>query len=203
MAISRLRMASDGVGVSTLVAFYGCPLRCQYCFNRVCLEENTMRESYDSAHLVSRLGQDDIYFKMTGGGIVFGGGEPLLQAKFVHDVCQLADPIWKKRIETSLYSEWDSIRLLADDIDEWIVDIKDLNPRIYKEYTTKDNAVVISNLEKLIEIVPKEKIWIRVPRIEGYNSSDDVKASVEALKKMGYSRIEQFEYHVLAPKTEV
>ena len=202
MAISRLRMASDGVGVSTLVAFYGCPLRCQYCFNRVCLEENALRESYDSVHLVSKLGQDDIYFKMTGGGIVFGGGEPLLQAGFIHDVCQLADPLWKKRMETSLYSEWDLIRLLANDIDEWIVDIKDLNPRIYKEYTTKDNASVISNLEKLIEIVPKEKIWIRVPHIKGYNSSDDIKGSIESLKRTGYTRIEQFEYNVFPPKTE-
>lgn len=196
MAISRLRMASDGEGVSTLVAFYGCPLQCQYCANPYCHEEGTQREAYTPAQLVSELSQDDIYFKMTGGGIVFGGGEPLLHANFIHDVCQLADPLWKKRIETSLYSKWDLVRQLAGDIDEWIVDIKDMNPKIYRAYTNMDNSVVISNLKKLIEIVPKEKIWLRIPYIRKYNSHGDVKNSVDALRKLGFSRLEEFEYIV-------
>ena len=194
LTISRLRMASDGAGVSTLVAFFGCPLRCKYCANWVCHEPDTPKGAYQPETLVSALNKDDIYFKMTGGGVVFGGGEPLLQAEFIHEVCKLADPLWKKRIETSLYAKWDRIRLLLDDIDEWIIDVKDLQPEIYKKYTGKDNELVISNLKKLIAIVPKEKILIRVPFIANINSSDDVKQSVETLKMMGYSRIEQFEY---------
>lgn len=194
MTISRLRMASDGAGVSTLVAFFGCPLRCKYCANWGCHENDALRESYSPETLVNVLKKDDIYFKMTGGGVVFGGGEPLLQAKFIHEVCKLADPLWKKRIETSLYAKWDSIRLLLDDIDEWFIDVKDMQPEIYKKYTGKDNKLVISNLKKLIATVPKEKILIRVPFIANINSSDDVKHSVETLKLMGYLRIEQFEY---------
>lgn len=31
MSISRLRMGTDGKGVSTLVAFFDCPLHCIYC----------------------------------------------------------------------------------------------------------------------------------------------------------------------------
>ncbi len=194
MTISRLRMASDGAGVSTLVAFFGCPLRCKYCANWVCHEPDTPKKSYSPETLVSVLNKDDIYFKMTGGGVVFGGGEPLLQAEFIHEVCKLVDPLWKKRIETSLYAKWDRIRLLLDDIDEWFIDIKDLRPEIYKKYTGKGNELVISNLKKLITKVPKERILIRVPFIANINSLDDVKQSVETLKMMGYSRIEQFEY---------
>ena len=163
VAISRLRMASDGAGVSTLVAFFGCPLRCKYCANWICHDKNTPKKSYRPEVLVSILKKDDIYFKMTGGGIVFGGGEPLLQAEFIHEVCKMADPLWKKRIETSLYAKWEQINLLMDDIDEWIIDIKDLNSKVYKKYTGKDNDMVISNLKYLITILPKEKIWIRVP----------------------------------------
>ena len=133
---------------------------------------------------------------MTGGGIVFGGGEPLLHANFIHEVCQLADPLWKKRIETSLYSKWDLVRQLVGDIDESIVDIKDMNPKIYRAYTNMDNSVVISNLKKLIEIVPKEKIWLRIPYIRKYNSQCDVKNSVDDLRKLGFSRLEEFEYIV-------
>jgi len=96
MTISRLRMGTDGAGVSTLVTFFGCPLQCKYCANWFCHENETPRISYTPEALVSSLMQDDIYFKMTGGGVVFGGGEPLLQAEFIHEVCQLADLVWKR-----------------------------------------------------------------------------------------------------------
>ena len=32
-ALSRHRMATDGRGVTTLAAAWGCPLRCRYCLN--------------------------------------------------------------------------------------------------------------------------------------------------------------------------
>jgi len=33
IGICRHRLATDGQGVTTLVAFHGCPLRCKYCLN--------------------------------------------------------------------------------------------------------------------------------------------------------------------------
>lgn len=129
-------MATDGMGVSTLIAFWGCPLHCKYCINDQCHDSHdAVRGLYTPEELVRAVGKDDIYFKMTGGGIVFGGGEPLLQAGFIHEVCQLADPGWIKRIETSLNTDWENVIILIDDIDEWIVDIKDMNREIYQKYT--------------------------------------------------------------------
>jgi len=119
-----------------------------------------------------------------------------MQAKFIREVCKLADSMWQKRIETSLFAEWGKICLLLEDIDEWIIDIKDLNPQIYMNYTRKDNYIVIQNLNKLIAYVPKEKILIRVPYISGFNLVDDVERSVKELEVMGFSRIERFEYVV-------
>ena len=37
-AISRLRMGTDGSGITTLVTFMGCPLQCKYCLNKKCHE---------------------------------------------------------------------------------------------------------------------------------------------------------------------
>ena len=101
MAISRLRMAADGQGVSTLVTFFGCPLHCKYCANECCHESEaflfgTQRAAYRPEELVKVLRKDEIYYLMTGGGIVFGGGEPLLQTEVIHEVCKQADPRWKK-----------------------------------------------------------------------------------------------------------
>lgn len=42
MSVSRLRMATDGQGVSTLVAFFDCPLKCKYCINNSCHDTNNV-----------------------------------------------------------------------------------------------------------------------------------------------------------------
>ena len=40
IGIGRHRLAVDGQGVTTLVAFHGCTLRCKYCINSQCLDPN-------------------------------------------------------------------------------------------------------------------------------------------------------------------
>ena len=194
VSIHRHRMGVDGSGVSTLILLYGCSLRCRYCPNWYCYQESTYRESFTSQELVELLSCDDIYFKMTGGGIVFGGGEPLLQAEFIFEVCQITDYLWKKRVETSLYASWEKIEFLLGVIDEWIIDIKDVNPLIYKNYTKKENDIVLSNLRRLLYYIPREKVLIRIPSIFGYNTSNDVKKSLQTIKEMGYTRINTFDY---------
>lgn len=38
--ISRLRLGTDEHGVTVLVGFWGCPLRCKYCLNSQCQDRN-------------------------------------------------------------------------------------------------------------------------------------------------------------------
>lgn len=207
MNISRLRMASDGQGVSTLVAFFGCPLHCKYCINEHCQDKDdslleTERGAYTPEELKEKLQVDDIYFKMTGGGVVFGGGEPLLQAEFIHEVCGKCDPMWKKRIETSLYSPWYKIEMLLADIDEWIIDVKDVLPTTYEKYTGRSNGIVLHNWEHLLKKVPSKSIRVRVPHIAGYNDHFDVEFSIGYLKDMGVVNIDEFEYIQTKPFCE-
>ncbi len=96
MTISRLRMGTDGKRVSTLVTFFDCPLNCKYCMNDYChkskhIFESVPRGAYTPQELMHVLRKDDIYYRMSGGGVTFGGGEPLLQSAFIHEVCELAD----------------------------------------------------------------------------------------------------------------
>ncbi|MCI8969345.1 MAG: radical SAM protein [Lachnospiraceae bacterium] len=201
MSISRLRMATDGQGVSTLVGFYGCPLHCRYCANEFCHGKKGFwleipRAAYRPEELVEVLRKDEIYYLMTGGGIVFGGGEPLLQSAFVHEVCRQADPRWKKRVETSLNVPWESVVPLIDDIDEWIIDIKDMDSRIYEAYTGADNENVLRNLNNMRDIVPPGRMRIRVPHIAGFNTPDDVEKSVGWIRKVLHVEPEVFTYHL-------
>ena len=157
MSISRLRLGTDGEGVSTLVTLHGCPLSCKYCINDYCHNEYCERGAYTPEKLLYVLKKDDIYYKMSGGGIVFGGGEPLLQSEFIREVFSLADPLWKKRIETSLNVPWENIEPLLTLTDEWIIDIKDINDNIYREYTGCSNEAVKENLHKMKELISTKK----------------------------------------------
>lgn len=203
MAVSRLRMATDGQGVSTLVAFFGCPLHCKYCANECCHEGKGSllgipRVAYKPEELIKVLRKDEIYYLMTGGGVVFGGGEPLLQSAFIHEVCKLADSGWKKRIETSLNVPWSCVEPLLYDLDEWIIDIKDINSTIYNRYTGMDNENVLRNFLAMRDIVPPERMHIRVPHIAGFNTPDDVEKSVEWLRETLHIEPEVFTYQVFS-----
>ena len=187
LSISRLRMGTDGNGISTLVVFFDCPLHCKYCINDFCHKPpkpfvGVQHAAFTPQELIEILRKDDIYYLMSGGGIVFGGGEPLLQAKYIHKVCTLADMRWSKRIETSLNVSWDYVKPVLYDMDEWIIDIKDINNDIYKSYTGTDNKKMVENLLKLRSKVPKHKIHIRIPGIPGYNTNYDIENSVQWIR---------------------
>ena len=77
IGIRRHRLTTDGEGVTTLAAFWGCPLRCQYCLNPYCMDEHFKGEMLTPQELYDRVKIDDLYFRASGGGVTFGGGEPL------------------------------------------------------------------------------------------------------------------------------
>ena len=132
-----------------------------------------------------------------GGGITFGGGEPLLSCKEIlhfHKSCIDNGKQWKINIETSLNVLETFVEVVEKIVNHWIVDIKDMNPEIYKAYTGVDNHLVISNLQHLIE--KKAKITVRVPIIPNFNTEADIEKSIETLQKMGITDIEQFTYTI-------
>ncbi len=191
--ISRHRLTTDGEGVTTLVAFSGCPLRCKYCLNKTSWELSKGRD-YTPEMLFEEVKIDQLYFLATHGGITFGGGEPLLQVEFIKEFRALCGPQWQILAETSLNVPLKNVEALDPVLDGYIIDIKDMNPEIYKAYTGKDNALVLSNLEWILRHCDPNRIMVRVPHIPDFNSDEDVSRSMEQLKKMGVTNFNEFTY---------
>lgn len=195
IAVSRLRMEIDGEGVTTLVAGAGCPLACKYCINKEVLKKKptpvTAQELYD------KIKCDDLYFRATGGGVTFGGGEALLHTEFIRQFRTLCQDRWRIYAETSLNVPTESLRIAAQCIDGFIVDIKDFNTEIYRSYTGKDNAQVLENLELLLRLIGPERILVRAPLIPNFNTPDDQRRSIAALKALGLTRIDAFTYKLI------
>ena len=89
--LSRHRLTTDGEGVTTLVAFSGCPLRCKYCLNKASWDMANGRD-YTPETLFEEVKIDQLYFLATHGGVTFGGGEPLLQVEFIKAFRELCGP---------------------------------------------------------------------------------------------------------------
>lgn len=196
IAVSRHRIQTDGQGVTTLCGFFGCPLRCKYCLNPQSFSKNTKTMLLSPLSLYERVKIDDIYFLATNGGITFGGGEPLLYADFIAEFRTICGDKWRLCAETSLNASESAVLTAADCIDEFFVDIKDMNGEIYKSYTGRDNERVISNLERLISLVGSERATVRIPLIKGFNTDSDREKSVLRLKSMGYTKFDLFEYKI-------
>ncbi len=142
----------------------------------------------------NRVAIDELYYLATGGGITFGGGEPLLYSDFIIDVLTLGADKWNITIETSLNIPFKQISILLPYINEIIVDIKDLNPRIYESYTQYNNNALLKNLKLLATNWSVNNVLLRIPLIKGYNTSRDVENSKKFLTSLGYSKFDIFEY---------
>ena len=194
IGIKRLRMGSDGHGITTLVGFHGCPLRCRYCLNPQCLSNGNNLKEWTPEEVMKVLLKDELYYITSCGGATFGGGEPLLWPDFIIDVLDLGAKRWHTTIETSLNVPFVNIERLLPYIDEYVIDIKDMNPQVYEEYTGKDNQLVISNLKKMVEIGLASRMICRIPLIPGFNNINDQSESERELRNMGFTRIDKFNY---------
>lgn len=196
IAINRHRLTTDGEGVTTLVGFHGCPLHCEYCLNAQCLQADGVWCRLTPGELYSEVEIDDLYFMATGGGICFGGGEPLLRSDFIKAFAEIMNPEWKLTIETSLNVPLENVKAIASLVQMWYVDIKDMNPDIYKAYGCKENKQVVSNLQWLAANGYADKVIIRLPLIPEYNTDEDRQQSQQQLEKMGFTNFDKFNYIV-------
>ncbi len=196
IGIDRLRMATDGEGVTTLVAGFGCPLRCKYCLNPQCFERENPVKTYSIQELLDEVAIDDLYFQATGGGVVFGGGEPLLQAEFIHAFKEQAPKEWRLYLESSLSVPMEQLEKVIDDIDFFLIDIKDMDPKIYEAYTGRKPQRLLQNLELLVQREKADITKIRIPLIPEYNDDRRRQLSIEKLQAMGFSEFDLFDYNL-------
>lgn len=192
----RHRITTDGIGVTTLVCFHGCPLRCKYCINPFSFASDTRWTDMTAEELYQKVKVDELYFLATGGGVTFGGGEPLLYPDFLAEFRALCGSEWHLCAETSLNVPWEHVEKASKCVDVFYVDVKDTDPDIYRRYTGQGNALVLANLKKLVECIGSERIVVRLPLIPEFNTETDRQNSCNLLTSMGLTQFDLFDYKV-------
>ncbi len=196
IGIARHRLSTDGDGVTTLVAFHGCPLHCRYCLNPQSLGDGGRFREYSPEELYAETRVDELYFIATNGGVTFGGGEPCLRPQFIGEFRELCGPAWQLNLETSLNVPSANIEILLPVVNTLIIDIKDMNHDIYRNYTGQTNKLALNNLRLIADAGRQQDCIIRIPLIPDYNTDADREKSRNALEALGFTRFDLFTYQI-------
>jgi pyruvate formate lyase activating enzyme len=137
--------------------------------------DRVVGRQYTSVELVTFLNRQAEILRANEGGVTFSGGEPLMQAEFVAEVCDLLNDVHIV-LDTSGYAAADSFRLVAERCDLVYYDLKIIDSQLHRHFTGVDNCQILSNLRLLSTLdVP---FVIRVPLVPGVTDEDENLAAI-------------------------
>lgn len=200
----------DGNGIRTIVFLKGCVLRCRWCCNPesqnydietmvVQGESKVIGEDITVGEVMKIVEKDRPYYRRTGGGLTLSGGESLCQPEFARDLLQAAQ---NAGITTALESmgcaDYSVIESILPYLDQYLLDIKHMNPAKHKEFTGRSNELMLENARK-IAASNQTELSIRVPVIPGFNDTEEeIRAIAVYAKEIGnVRRMHLLPYHRL------
>ena len=159
--------------------------------------------------VLDELAKDSVYYRRSGGGITFSGGEPLLQEEFIqHLLAGCKAKGWHTAIETTGFTTKAVLERVLPLLDLVLIDIKHMNDQRHQEYIGSSNIPVQKNAKLIAELgVP---MIIRIPVIPQFNDDlINIRATasfasslgtVQELHLLPYHRLGQGKYDYLGRK---
>lgn len=178
----------DGPGIRTIVFLKGCVLRCRWCCNpesqRYEIETmktdngiKTVGRDVSVADVMEEVLKDRVYYRRSGGGLTLSGGECLCQPEFSAALLRAAKANGiTTAIESTACAPIQTIRMLLPFLDTYLMDIKHINSQKHKEFTTRDNSLILANAAVLVK--EAKQLVIRVPVIPTFNDTEEEIAEI-------------------------
>jgi len=154
--------------------------------------------------LFSKILLDLPYYKKSGGGVTFSGGEPTLHTEFLDQTLTLCQD---EGIHTVLetcgtfsFSKWESILRKLDLI---YFDLKIIDSEDHKQATGVPNNAILKNAKKLV--AERYPVEFRMPLVQGYTDTEEnLRQVAHLLGEMGQRRIHLLKYHNMGePKIDI
>lgn len=169
-----------------------CTLYCSMGARQICGKERTSDEVF------AELVKDKPYYKDSGGGVTFSGGECMLQPDFLLELLKACkNEGIHTAVDTAGYVAFENFEKILPCTNLFLYDIKAFDPIKHKEWTGVRNELILSNLKKLLGI--GVKIWVRIPVIASINDSAEEMLKIrEFFDKYGSpEKVELLPYHSL------
>ena len=170
--------------------------RCGKC-TEVCVSGalKLIGSPYSKEAVMKEILKDVTYYKISGGGVTFSGGEPTLHTDFIFEILKECKQHGiHTNIETNGYFKWEKFEPLIPYLDQIYFDLKILDRKWNHEALGGDSDRIISNMEKLIAC--QAPVEFRVPLIPGYTASEgNLSAIAQLLQEKGVKHIHLLPYH--------
>lgn len=127
-------------------------------------------ERWEAEALAARLQKDVDVYALSGGGVTFSGGEPLMQWPFVSQVIAQLEEV-HTAIETSGYAPDEVFADAMERCDLILMDWKVSDPVMHRRYTGADQTPIRRHVQMLAN--GDTPFILRMPIIPGVNDSEE------------------------------
>ena len=125
------------------------------------------------AELVDVIAADLPFFRSSGGGVTFSGGEPVLHAPVLAEVLpKLRELGIHVTIETSGEYRFDQLEPLLPAIDRLLFDLKAGAGARHLELVGRGDETIMANLRALVAHPEAPEVELRMPVVPGLNDDD-------------------------------
>ena len=106
----------------------------------------------DVVQLEKSIMTDEPYFKQSGGGVTFTGGEPMLQLEFLLEILKRCkDRDIHTAVDTAGAVDFTSFEKILPYCDLFLYDIKAASSELHTKLTGVPNSQILDNLRRLTE----------------------------------------------------
>lgn len=165
-----------------------CPQDARQLCGRSCTTEEIFRE----------IIKDRQFFKTSGGGVTFSGGECMLQPDVLTELlrrCKEADI--PTAVDTAGNVPWEAFEQVIPYTDLFLYDIKCITEERHIAGTGVSNRRILENLRRLSSVVPGQ-IHIRIPVIPGFNDhAEETEKIRRFLEEISCDSVELLPFHRL------
>lgn len=164
----------------------------------VCPTKSRIRlvNEYSVDDLLKIIERQEIFYRYSGGGVTFSGGEATMQQEMLRELTnRLYDKALNLAIETSGYFDFDEVKDILGKLDLIFIDMKLFNDEKHKKFTKVSNEKILSNIKRLKEL--DTEVVVRIPLILGVNADDEnIRNTAKFVKdNVNNPKIELLPYH--------
>jgi pyruvate formate lyase activating enzyme len=150
--------------------------------------------------------KDENFYRNSGGGVTFCGGEPLAQIDFLMALARLCKKNFIHTcVETCGNVSFTIMSRILPYIDIFLYDFKAMNPEKHQKYTGVSNKLILNNFKKLVTL--GKEVIARIPIIPGLNDDEEnYRMLIQFLSKnapgvhinlLPYHRLGLSKYHLI------
>lgn len=145
--------------------------------------------------LLAEVLKDRRLFEISGGGVTFSGGEPMLQLSGLLEALEKLKKLGVDvAVDTAGNVPWEKLAALACTVDLFLFDLKTMQQERHSRYTGADNQQILNNLMRLSK---EARVVVRIPLIEGVNTDEGEDMAQFLTQNCRVEGVELLRYHAI------